>query len=98
MAAERAPASTSKSSDVAEDRRRPGRAEVNPHLIPMLRDPAGLDSDLLLRDSTDPSPDRQDLAPAIGILVGLALSVPLWAIIGALVWAIWRVAGPHAGS
>jgi hypothetical protein len=93
-AAEQAPTAPPPSSSVIEDRRRPGRQDASPHLIPLLRDPIGTDPDALLREPTDPSSDRKELAPAIGILVGLALSVPLWGLIGALMWAIWRFAGP----
>jgi hypothetical protein len=93
-AAEQVPAVPPTSSSVIGDRRRPGRSDISPHLIPMLRDPAGLDPDVPLRHSADPSPDRKELAPAIGIVVGLALSVPLWGLIGGLMWAVRHFAGP----
>lgn len=63
----------------AADRRRPGRLHrVSPTLIPLLRhsDPA---------DASTAQPDlalvfdENELAPARGLLVGAALSVPLWA-------------------
>jgi hypothetical protein len=65
---------------VAQDRRRPGRAEqVSSALIPLLREPAhGFDTHLNI--DTDP------LAPARAILVGSLVSVPLWTLIGLGVW------------
>ena len=74
---------------VLDDRRRPARPDsVSPHLIPLLRNPAG---------DTAPPPDPEeatadyhdDLGPARGILVGIALSVPLWTILILLIrWGI----------
>ena len=67
--------------------RRPGRPDhVNPVLIPFLRGEAtpGLSS----CDETDFECDREVLAPAFGIAVGLVLSAPLWAVIGFAGWAI----------
>ncbi len=52
----------------ARDRRRPGRIEdVSPELIPLMRHPDELE------------PDRDDLRPMTGVLVAVALSVPVWA-------------------
>lgn len=67
-------------------RRRPGRNEqVSPHLIPLLRNPATVDIPAPLPVEIDPLPLGQDRAFIKGILVALALSVPLWAgIIGAV--------------
>jgi len=73
----------------ARDRRRAGRSEVNPTLLPLLRNAAGqpagsaplappeeLDIALALREMDDTS---DSLAPARGIAMGLAISVVLWA-------------------
>ena len=68
------------------DRRRPGRPKtVSPHLIPIMRDPSGRND--------APSPQVQpghDLVPVLGILTGLVLSVPVWAVIAGITWAIER--------
>jgi hypothetical protein len=70
-------------------RRRPGRRQdVHPALIPLLRGAATL-------DIKDPAPfvedapaslqgvdaDKDDLSPARGILLGVALSVPIWIVL-----------------
>ena len=73
-------------STSSKDRRRPGRPDqASPQLIPLLRTAeieaaaaAGLGDDLPFEDA---------LAPAKGIAVGLLLSVPVWAVIGGIVWA-----------
>jgi hypothetical protein len=48
-----------------------------------------------MRRTGDSSPERdagsEPLAPAVGFLVGLGLSVPLWAVIAVLIW----LARPH---
>jgi hypothetical protein len=68
---------------VVTDRRRPGRlAQASPALIPLLRKPTQF-VDTELNSNTDP------LAPARGILVGLLLSVPFWALVGLGVWFIF---------
>lgn len=78
-------------TDTIVSRRRPGRSEsMSPYLIPLLRntETAHLPSkDFQLGE---PRPETNDLAPAMGIAVGLALAVPLWAIISAAVWALIR--------
>lgn len=76
----------------AEDRRRPGRsAAFSPSLIQLLRKPLpeGEDaaalraeetlSETIVRDEIEDGTD--DLAPARGVLTGLLLSAPLWAIL-----------------
>ena len=85
------PASATLASPTDTGRRRPGRPkQVSPHLIPLLRSstPSGIGG--LTVGETDTSILEDDLAPAKGVLVGLALSVPLWAGIGALAWAVLR--------
>ena len=78
------------------DRRRPGRKEVSPALVHLLRHAAEGGAVLTPEsDASAPGPiaaDRADqedgCAPVRGILFGLALSIPLWAAIGAAVrWA-----------
>jgi hypothetical protein len=62
-------------------RRRPGRvAKANPHLIPLLRDPASA-------DYVAPA-DRlgDDHGPAKGIAMGLLLVAPFWALV---IWSVW---------
>ena len=72
-------------------RRRPGRNDqVSPHLIPLLRDPAAVDILALpLCEAEAPLLD-DPLALARGIVFGLALSVPLWAIIAGAIWVVLR--------
>ena len=74
-------------SKVANDRRRPGRREVPPVLIRLLRSPSGGD---LLDVGPDSLASEQDddLAPARGLIIGVILSSALWAIAG-LVASIW---------
>jgi hypothetical protein len=62
------------------DQRRPGRLEqVSPALIPLPCEPAQC-------ADTDQDIDTDPLVPARGIIVGLLLSVPLWALIGLGIW------------
>ena len=76
----KADASVANPSSV-RDRRRPGRLEqVSPALIPLLREPT--------RYVDDPGFDSDLLAPARGVLVGLLISVPLWALIGLGIWLV----------
>ena len=69
-------------STLRVERRRPGRIEsVSPVLLPLLRDGAA------------PSPDhgerrQYDLAPVVGIAIGVLISAPIWVLI---VWATWRI-------
>ena len=74
-------------SATSQDRRRPGRPDhASPHLIPLLRTPeieAAAASGAL-----DGLPFEDALRPAQGIALGLALSVPLWAAIGGIMWAV----------
>jgi hypothetical protein len=79
------------------ERRRPGRVEhTNPHVIALLRDPTALDPDAPpdisgpLQDLGTAGDDLDDLAPAKGILTGLLLALPLWALIGAGAWFLLR--------
>ncbi len=88
--AEKASSPTLPPLDTAQDRRRPGRDKVNPQLIPLLRDPAALDLVVLLPDVAGEPPETEDLAMAYGIKAGLALSLPLWALIGGATWALLR--------
>jgi hypothetical protein len=71
------------------DQRRPGRLDrVSAALIPLLRDPAqcvdaASYADIVSYEDTDPRP------PARGIVIGLLLSVPLWALFGLGIWFIF---------
>lgn len=49
------------------------------------------------RDSSPPPPGKADvpllgdkLAPAKGVIVGLALMLPFWAILGGIAWVLRR--------
>ncbi len=78
------------------DRRRPGRLNVSPTLVPLLRgdipDPRnGIAA--LPRPDQDLVWDKDDaLAPARGIALGLLISIPLWVAIYAVGRALLRVA------
>ncbi len=79
----RAPAAAPK------DRRRPDRSDqVSPNLLPLLRSAPVTETPPAVGGSEDMAPFDDALAPAKGIAVGLALSVPLWAAIGGIVWAV----------
>ncbi len=75
---------------VAEDRRRPGRKDADPALVPLLRHiEADLDWKAQWPDESDEDwQDRQDersqdpLGSARGIALGVALSTPLWLLLG----------------
>ena len=75
---------------VAVERRRPGRREVSPELIPLLRRPVGdgMIQDDFPADGIEGQPalatGRDALAPARGIAMSLLLSVPLWCVVGAV--------------
>jgi hypothetical protein len=43
-----------------------------------------------LVDLTDPYGDADDLSPMRGVLMGVALSIPIWAAIAAAVWLLTR--------
>ena len=74
-------------SAASKDRRRPGRPDhASPLLIPLLRT-AEIEA-AAASGTTDELPFEDALAPAKGIAVGLALSVPLWAVIGGIAWAV----------
>jgi hypothetical protein len=78
-------------ADVAAvlDQRRPGRLDrVSPALIPLLRDPVPcVDAASCVGTASYDDSDLQ--APARGIVVGLLLSVPLWALFGLGFWFIF---------
>jgi hypothetical protein len=70
---------------VSSDRRRPGRADYsNPALIDLLR---GTPS--AIKPAEPQAERRDDLAPAKGILMGLLMVVPFWAMVGFAVWYLW---------
>jgi hypothetical protein len=55
-----------------------------------------------MRRTDDASPEREvstePFAPAIGLLVGLGLSVPLWGVVGGLVWLARAHMRPLVGA
>ena len=75
-----------------KDRRRPGRNDqASPHLIALLRNPETANISTPLPGTVDAPPlGGDDLAPARGIIVGLVLSVPLWASIVGIIRAALR--------
>ncbi len=73
-------------SAASKDRRRPGRPDhANPHLIPLLRT---TETEAAAAPGTADELPENTLAPVQGLIFGLALSVPLWAAIGGIVWAV----------
>jgi hypothetical protein len=78
------------------ERRRPGRVEfTNPHVIALLREPTAFDPAVSVEisgveDLSTADDDSDNLAPAKGILAGLLLALPLWALIGAGAWFFLR--------
>jgi len=75
------PSRTAQSNDTtAADRRRPGRlGDVNPALIPLLRQKDLIEAALAQRDC-------DDLAGAKGIAIGALIGAVLWAGLLALAW------------
>ena len=69
---------------VAIERRRPGRRDINPALIPLLRRPVGdgmlPEDDAAWHLQTIPAlkPGQDAIAAARGVAMGLILSAPLW--------------------
>jgi hypothetical protein len=89
LATEQVPAPVKVKSRQRPGRRRPGRDDqVSPHLISLLRSPATLDIPASLPGKLDPVFFEDDFALVRVIGFGLVLSLPLWAIIGAVIWAI----------
>ena len=79
------------------ERRRPDRVEfTNPHVIALLRDPTAVDPAALaeisepVEDLSTTSEDNDNLAPAKGVLAGLLLALPFWALIGTGAWFLLR--------
>ena len=77
------------------DRRRVGRKPVSPELIPLLRAPGKGDEvpdDLrrLLEDEGELPIEADPIASARGIALGVALSVPIWGVIGGVVYALLK--------
>lgn len=74
-------------SAAPKDRRRPGRPDhASPQLIPLLRT-AEIEA-AVASGAMDEPPFEDALRPAQGIAIGLVLSVPVWAAIGGIVWAV----------
>ena len=74
-----------------KDRRRLGRSDhVDPHLIPLLRNPATKNIATPSPDEVNASPPLEDdLTPIQGIIFGVVSSVPLWAVIVGVAWVVW---------
>jgi hypothetical protein len=69
------------------ERRRPGRLEnVSPELIPILRSNRPLPE---FPGQPDVPDHTDDLSSARGVLVGMAISIPIWCLIGAAAWWIF---------
>lgn len=84
------PQATGRISTLARIRthRRPGRkTQVNPHLIPLLRNPTTMHIPVPIGEADVPSP-KDDLEPIRGVISSLLLSVPLW---GGIAGALWEV-------
>ena len=76
---------------VLDGRRRPGRFEqVNPHLVPLLRNPASAEIPVLPPSIAGARSSNEDLTIARGFGIGLLLAVPTWAAIGLVTWAVLR--------
>lgn len=72
-----------------KERRRPERNEhVSPELIPLLRSPVPDNTPAPPSSKVDEPPPHDDLRVARGIVIVVALSIPLWAGIAAIVWAV----------
>jgi hypothetical protein len=75
--------STTNDAETMPSRRRPGRLnDVHPSLIPLLRGSVSVDAgepDPVLLEDLETTADN--LAPARGIMVAIALSLPVWALL-----------------
>ncbi len=75
-----------------KDRRRPGRSDhVDPHLIPLLRNPATMNISAPLPGEVNAPPLEDNLTPIQGITFDIVSSVPLWAVIVGVAWVVWTV-------
>jgi hypothetical protein len=70
--------------DVLNDRRRPGRIDVSPELIPLLRETASADAELFVH----PEEASDQLSAARGIIAAVLPSIIMWAIIGLMLWLL----------
>jgi hypothetical protein len=78
---------------ITAERRRPGRIETsNPHLIKLLRRPEEISPAIedeaieVLSTRIQDEIDTDLLAPAKGIILGLAISIAIWVLIGLAGW------------
>ncbi len=79
---EASPAATAPVSTAVPERRRPGRSvQVNPYLIPLLRDAGNKEIIPVGFTTTDASDPAGNLAPIVGVVVSVGLSLLLWAIL-----------------
>ena len=75
-----------------KDRRRPGRShQVDPHLVPLLRNPATVDIPALPPGEVNASPLEDNLTPLQSITFDIVSGVPLWAVIVGVGWVVWKV-------
>lgn len=85
-----APEPAETSSDT-EGRRRVGRPDqVNPNLIPLLRHAATVEIPASLLDEVSAPYVEDGFGAGRGVVLAVALSVPSWAVIGAIAWAVLR--------
>ena len=71
------------------ERRRPGRAtDVSLLLVPPLRGEAAPDP--LTSDEEDSLHRLEHKTLVLGIVVSMAISIPLWGVLGLVAWAILR--------
>lgn len=80
---------------VGVERRRPGRQDVDPTLLPLLRDastagPADGSGSIADDPALEADDVQEDGTPFRGILVGLMLALPFWCILGYAAVRIFR--------
>lgn len=84
-----APARSGVTAETAPDRRRPRRLkDASPDLIPLLRNPTGIE--IPPDEALAPELPRDELGAAKGIVVGLLLVIPFWLLVA---WGIWWAIG-----
>jgi hypothetical protein len=78
---------TAPSGWTGKERRRPGRLKfTNPHLIALLRRKKTGGA----TDASDETAGRDDLGPARGIMMAVAISATVWGAVALIVLALWR--------
>lgn len=69
---------------IQRERRRPGRVEVHPHLIPLLRGQVETRDDSVSQAATPDFVIRDDLGAAVGVFHWVAVCLAGWACAGFL--------------